>query len=229
VNREWETFGVISVARTRSGFQSKLMSLFFRFSLLAALAATFSYSGFGQSSSTDLRRQVADLIQDVNALRSTVGALRIEVEALNRENNQLKTQVAALGAANAGQQSVMRQVDAKLAGMKAELLKEDAETKKEIVASVTRQIDSLAKQMSESLRKIAGSSSPQVADAPPPSFSDDYPKDGIMYLVQPGDTISEIATTQNSRVEWIRDANKIVNASRDLRAGATIFVPQASN
>lgn len=188
--------------------------------LLPALAS-------GQSASSDLRKQVADLVQDVNILRSSVGSLRIEIEALNRENAQLRAQVASLGSANAGQQSLLRQVDARIASLKAELLREDAETKKDIVASVTAQVDSLAEQMSESLKKIAGAAAPRASDTPPPSFSEDYPKDGIMYLVQPGDTLSEIAVSQGSRVQWIRDANKIVNASRDLRAGETIFVPQA--
>jgi len=180
-----------------------------------------------QSSSASLRKQLADLTQDMNALRSTVGSLRIEVEALNRENARLKSQIAAFGSANADQQTVLRQVDAKLSALKAELLREDAATKKEIVASVTKQVDSLAAQMRESLEKIAGAASPRASDTPPPSFSEDYPKDGIMYLVKPGDTLSEIASAQGSRVQWIRDANKIVNASRDLRAGETIFVPQA--
>lgn len=195
--------------------------------LIALFAALASGASPLAAQGADLRKQVADLTQDVAALRGVLGSLRIEVEDLRRTNSRLSAQVAALGSANAGQQDVLRQVDARLASLKAELLREDAETKKEIVASVTKQIDSLAAQMRESLRKIAGAAAPRAADAPPPSFSEDYPKDGIMYLVKPGDTLSEIASQQGSRVQWIRDANKIVDASRDLRAGETIFVPQA--
>ncbi len=196
------------------------------FGLLVVMAALLPGLASAQSASSTLRKQLADLTQDVNALRSTVGTLRVEVEALNRENSRLKTQIAAFQSANSGQQNVLRQMDARLSALKAELLREDAETKKEIVASVTKQVDSLAAQMREALRKIAGASTPRVPEDPPASFSEDYPRNGIMYLVKPGDTLSEIASEQGSRVQWIRDANKIANASRDLRAGETIFVPQ---
>lgn len=194
------------------------------FLLLALTAVPVS----AQSSSSDLRKQVANLTQDVNALRGLVGSLRIEVETLQRENAKLRASVQQATAANTAGTGILRQVDARIAAVKAELLREDAETRKDVIASVKKQIDSLAAQVQESLRKIAGATSGggSAPAGPPPSFSEDYPKDGVMYLVEPGDTLSEIASKLNSRVSWIRDANKIVNASRDLRAGETIFVPQ---
>ncbi len=179
-----------------------------------------------QSGDNDLRRTVASLAQDVKALNGMLGNLRIEVETLRRENAALKAEVNRSAAARGDQADILRQVDARLAALKAELLKEDASTRKEIVASVTKQIDSLAAQMKEALRKIAGSTGNQSGPVEAPPFSENYPKDGIMYLVKPGDTISGIASRNNSRSSWIRDANKIVDASRDLRAGDTIFVPQ---
>lgn len=194
------------------------------FLLLALTAVPVS----AQSSSSDLRKQVANLTQDVNALRGLVGSLRIEVETLQRENAKLRASVQQATAANTAGTGILRQVDARIAAVKAELLREDAETRKDVIASVKKQIDSLAAQVQESLRKIAGATSGggSAPAGPPPSFSEDYPKDGVMYLVEPGDTLSEIASKLSSRVSWIRDANKIVNASRDLRAGETIFVPQ---
>tara|TARA_R100000027_G_scaffold54802_4_gene43906 strand:+ start:4133 stop:4744 length:612 start_codon:yes stop_codon:yes gene_type:complete len=182
----------------------------------------------GQSSSNDLRKQVANLTQDVNALRGLLGTLRIEVENLQRENAKLRAAVTRATAASASEADTLRIVDARIAAMKAELLREDANTRKEVIASVKKQMDSLAAQLQESLRSIAsaGGSSSGNSGGVPPSFSEDYPKDGIMYDVQSGDTISGIASKNNSRVSWIRNANKIVDASRDLRAGATIFVPQ---
>ncbi len=178
--------------------------------------------------SSDLRKQVADLTQDVSALRGLLGTLRIEVESLQRENAQLRAELKRASASSAAEADILRQVDARIASVKAELLKQDAASRKEIIASVKKQIDSLASQVQESLRKIAGASAGTRSDAAPPapSFSEDYPKNGIMYLVQSGDTLSGIAASQGSRVSWIRNANKIVDASRDLRAGETIFVPQ---
>ncbi len=192
------------------------------FSLLLLLPALAP----AQSGDSDLRRTVASLAQDVKALNGMLGSLRIEVETLRRENAALKAAVNHADADRGNQADILRQVDTRLAALKAELLKEDASTRKEIIASVTKQIDSLASQMKEALRKIAASSGNQGGSVGAPSFSEDYPKGGIMYLVEPGDTISGIASRNNSRSSWIRDANKIVDASRDLRAGDTIFVPQ---
>ncbi|MGE9290638.1 MAG: LysM peptidoglycan-binding domain-containing protein [Puniceicoccales bacterium] len=196
-----------------------------RISLFILLLTPFFASA---QSNSDLRKQVANLTQDVNALRGLLGSLRIEVESLQRENVQLRAAVKQASASRSSQTDILRQVDARLAAMKAELLKEDAETRREVIASVKRQMDSLASQVQTSLKKIASASGSggSSSSAPPPSFSEDYPKDGIMYLVESGDTLSGIAAKHNSRVSWIRSANKIVDANRDLHAGETIFVPQ---
>jgi LysM repeat protein len=195
-----------------------------RICLFLLILAPFAASA---QSNNDLRKQVADLSQDVNALRGLLGTLRIEVESLQRENAQLRAAVNRAAASSASDADVLRQVDARIAAVKADLLREDASTRKEIIASVKKQMDSLAAQVQGSLRKIAASSSGSRPDPiQPPSFSEEYPKGGIMYLVQSGDTISGIASKHDSRVTWIRDANKIVDASRDLHAGDTIFVPQ---
>jgi DNA repair exonuclease SbcCD ATPase subunit len=195
---------------------------------LCLAALLFLSSGAAaQSSTADLRKRVANLTQDMLAVRDVIGDLRMEMEDLRRQNVRLREEVRRATAGRSAQGEVLRQVDARLASLKAELLENDAATKKEIVASVSKQIDSLAAQMREALEKIADASAADPGSSPPPSFSEDYPKDGIMYLVRPGDTLSEIATAQGSRVQWIRDANKIVDVNRDLRAGETIFVPQA--
>ena len=198
--------------------------------LLVFISLLFlTFTAPGQSSTSDLRKQVADLTQDMNAMRGVLGSLRIGMENLQRENVQLRAAIKQATASSAAEGSMLRQVDAKLASLKAELLKEDAETRREVIASVKKQIDSLAAQVESSLRKIAGATAPSGSGsaAPPPSFSEDYPKNGIMYLVESGDTLSGIAVKLGSRVSWIRNANKIVDAARDLRAGETIFVPQS--
>ena len=63
------------------------------------------------------------------------------------------------------------------------------------------------------------------ASAPPEVFSDDYPKTGLSYQVQAGDTLSQIAAKFGSRVQYIQNANLIKDPSRDLRIGDTIFIP----
>ena len=63
----------------------------------------------------------------------------------------------------------------------------------------------------------------------PLEFSDDYPKTGLSYEVQPGDTLSQIALKFGSTVRFIQDANQIKDPARDLRIGDTIFIPLKEN
>jgi len=181
-----------------------------------------------QGQSDDLRRQVANLSQDVEALRSVVGKLRIGMEDLERENRALRERIQRAEASRSEQTEIMRLVDARLESLRAEMTKANSDNRREIIQTVTRQIDSLAKQVQDSLQRVASastSSRPAPVQATP-SFSSDHPKTGINYLVKPGDTLSGIASRNNSRTVWIRDANKIVDPTRDLQAGQTIFVPQ---
>ena len=64
---------------------------------------------------------------------------------------------------------------------------------------------------------------PQVPT--PVYFSDDFPKTGKTYVVRSGDTLSKIARDHGSTIKNIQNANKIVNPSKDLQVGETIFIP----
>ncbi len=56
-------------------------------------------------------------------------------------------------------------------------------------------------------------------------FSDNYPKSGLSYEVQSGDTLSQIAVQFGSSVEYIQNANQINDPARDLLVGDIIFIP----
>jgi signal transduction histidine kinase len=190
------------------------------------LGLLLTLPAFAQSADRTLRRELASLRQDVQALRETVGSLQLEIESLQRQNERLRGQVNDLreaGSRGEGEQAMM---DARIADLRSELRAEDARSRKEIVAEVTRQINDLAARVRTSLERVAGAGGGGAGAARSVEFSDDYPETGISYLVEPGDTLSQIAAANDSRVSWIRDANRIVNAARDLRAGETIFVPQ---
>ena len=58
------------------------------------------------------------------------------------------------------------------------------------------------------------------------SFSDDFPKEGVSYTVQRGDTLSSIASRFGVPVKDITNANRIADPTR-LQAGQTLFVPGA--
>ena len=55
-------------------------------------------------------------------------------------------------------------------------------------------------------------------------FSDDFPKEGVKYTVQKGETLAQIAKKTGSKVQDIINANKISDPSRIL-AGQTLFIP----
>lgn len=103
----------------------------------------------------------------------------------------------------------------------------DATQKEQILAEVNRQMRALAKQTEEAIASVADVVGSQPEVSPPVHFSGDYPKTGITYTVQSGDTLSKIAREHGSNSKHIQNANKIVNPARDLQVGQTIFIPIA--
>jgi LysM repeat protein len=57
-------------------------------------------------------------------------------------------------------------------------------------------------------------------------FTEDYPKEGVSYTVQRGDTLSSIAQKHGARVADIVNANKITDPTR-IQVGQTLFIPAA--
>ena len=55
--------------------------------------------------------------------------------------------------------------------------------------------------------------------------SEDFPKEGINYTVQNGDSLAVIAKKNNAKQQDIINANKISDPSK-IRAGQTLFIPQ---
>lgn len=186
---------------------------------VAALCLAGS-SLFGQTA-TDFAR----MNQDVLMLNERVQKLMLAVDVMQRENEQLKrtldAQVKAQSALLARFESYTSSIDARLAGGSSR----ESLMKKEIIAEVSQQINKLAAETQKAIDALAKaqSSTPQISTSV--NFSEDYPQEGIAYVVQPGDTLSGIAKKFNSTVRDIQNANRIANPS-GLQAGKTIFVPQ---
>ena len=98
--------------------------------------------------------------------------------------------------------------------------------KREIIALVKKDLEAMAAQTNANIQKLAAAIGTRPQADLPANFSDDYPKTGVTYTVQSGDSISRIARKMNSRIKWIQDANKIADPTRGLRVGDEIFVPQ---
>ncbi len=175
---------------------------------------------------TDVRRQIAVLTQDMQAMQQQVGALRLEMEALQRENARLRSAVESARASAGAQSEVLAAVDVRIASLRREMVEADDANRRRIVTEVGEKIERLATETERSMKRLAGAINAQPSTVVPPTFEENYPKTGMPYTVQSGDTLSHLAKRYNSRVDWIRNANKIVDPARDLRVGKKIFIPQ---
>jgi LysM repeat protein len=169
-----------------------------------------------------VRVAVADLKQDMAGVQQEVRALLLEVEQLRRENESLRS---ALNASSTQQQ--MAQLAASLQNLRREFARADDLKEQAIMASVKRQMDSLASQMQNALESVSKAVSSQPKVAHKVRFTEDYPQTGVTYSVRSGDTLIKIAREHGSSVKHIQNANKIANPARDLQVGQSIFIPIA--
>jgi LysM repeat protein len=95
---------------------------------------------------------------------------------------------------------------------------------RDLALQLTQQMERLAKQTQaalDTLAKSAATRAPTVST----SFTEDYPRQGVTYTVQSGDTLAGIAQRFNSSVRDIQNANKIADPTR-LQVGQVLFIPQ---
>lgn len=190
-----------------------------KFANFILLGTAFAVSTFDVSAQT---AAVADLQQDMAQLKYDVGKLRLEVEQLRRENEALAQRLRSVQTSSVGSETVRQQVSV----VKSEVAAQNEALKREIVNLVRKDLEAMASQTNTNIQKIAAAVGNRPQAELPTNFSDNYPKTGITYTVQSGDSISKIARKHNSKIKWIQDANKIADPSRGLRVGDEIFVPQ---
>jgi LysM repeat protein len=162
--------------------------------------------------------ELANLREDVRMLVQRVGELSIRVEQLEKENADLAR------ATSGAQQNVasLSQLNTAIADLTRDIKAANAQTKSEVLAVVATQMENLAKQTNAALDAVSrGRSSGPAA---PVSFSDNFPKEGIPYTVQPGDTLSKIAQKTGAKVADIINANKIADPTK-VQVGQVLFVP----
>jgi len=174
----------------------------------------------------NLRVTVANLSQDVSLLTQSLKTVRLEIEELHRENARLRAQVVA-ASSNRDTEAQITNLSSAIETLRREYRSADDEQKQQILAEVNRQVSALAKETQAAIDSVAKAvdSQPQVSTTT--HFSDDFPKSGKPYVVRSGDTLSKIARDHGSTIKDIQNANKIVNPSRDLQVGETIFIPIA--
>lgn len=162
---------------------------------------------------------VANLREDVRGLTQRVGELMLRLEQLERENAELRTR--ATGAER--NFATVAQLNDAVAELNRTIRSTSAASKTETLQQVATQLEKLGKQTQAAIDSALKPASP-VAPAPAPTFTDDYPKEGVSYKVEKGDTLAIIAKKTGAKPRDIINANKLVNPSQ-LAVGQTLFIP----
>ena len=162
------------------------------------------------------RAEVVAMRQDVAELRQRVGELTMAVEQLTRENNSLQAKASQSYA-------TIEQLNKAVAEMNRTVQASSAENKREILQQVAGQIEKLGKQTNAALDALAKNQATRPAVQT--NFNDNFPKEGINYTVQSGDTLAVIARKNNAKMQDIINANKISDPTR-IMVGQTLFIPQ---
>lgn len=170
-----------------------------------------------QSGNVDL----ANLRQDVALLVQRVGDLALRVETLERENAALRKQVAASGSSAA----TVAQLNDAVADLNKTIRAATAESQRETLQKVAVQMEALARQTNAAVESVARSSNARSA-VTAPTFNENYPKEGITYTVERGDTLSSIAQKLGANLRDIINANKITDPTK-IQVGQTLFIPGA--
>ncbi len=190
-------------------------------SLLAAslLAVGASMPLQGQSVTV----QLANLRSDVERLDQVVRVLRGEVEALQRENRQTREWVREqLG--GAGNDVVSRkELNRVLTNFETKIQDANRRSRETLVEEVSAEIETLARQTQKAIEALTDAVEGQPRIEEVMVFSDDYPQQGTSYTVKSGDSLARIARKLGSKVDWIRNANRL--ASDIIYPGQELFIP----
>jgi LysM repeat protein len=186
---------------------------FLRWILPAALTLA-SASAQGPASAID----VANLKEDVRGLTQKLNEVSLRLEQLERENANLRTQIAATGDTKV----TLSQLNQALGELKQTVQAAATSQRTEILQTVAGQLEKLANQTNAALDALAKNQAtrPAVQIA----FSDNFPKEGVSYTVQKGDTFDEIIKKTGARRQDVINANKLADPSR-IQVGQTLFIP----
>ncbi len=191
--------------------------------LLVLILALWPLGAWSQAAAPAVNVQLANLRSDVDRLDQMVRALRLEVEALRRENREtqewVKTQLAGAGrdaVTSAQLNAVLRDFEQRVQNM-------NKASREAVVNEVSKEIERLAEQTQKAIAALAKSIEDQPRLDQVVTFSDDYPRTGRSYRVKSGDSLARIAREMGSRVEWIRNANRL--ASDTIFPGQELFIP----
>ncbi|TAG27204.1 MAG: LysM peptidoglycan-binding domain-containing protein [Verrucomicrobia bacterium] len=157
--------------------------------------------------------------EEFRLVQQRLGALAIRVEQLEEENARL-----ARNAASADQTfATLAQLNTAISDLSRDIKTANAATKSEVLSTVGTQMENLARQTNAALDSVTRTRATAPTTAAP-TFSDNFPKDGITYTVAAGDTVSGIAQRTGSKVGDIINANRLTDPTK-IKVGQILFIP----
>ena len=175
-----------------------------------------------RAQATSVNVQLANLRSDVDRLDQVVRALRLEVEALRRENREMQQWVndqlsGSPDSVTADQLSaILNQFEQKIQSV-------NRVSREALVNEVSKEIEALAEKTQKAINALAKSVAGQPQLEQVIVFSDNYPRTGTSYTVKSGDSLGRIARELGSKVDWIRNANRL--SSDTIYPGQELFIP----
>ena len=141
------------------------------------------------------------------------------------EKSRLTTDVERLKEATEGLHASRQDVYRDIEAVRTEINEIERRLNEE-VASLRLQLKALESARQQDKRELIDSFSERISalmrSAPAPSHRGES---GYEHVVQPGQTLSEIAAAYNTRIEIIVRANNLSNANA-IRAGQKLFIPE---
>ena len=198
------------------------MHLVFPLSLLLFFIFSSAFvSGNLSAQNQESRALVADLSQDIALMDRQIRGLKLDIEILKENQAETKNQssIRAFGIK-------LNQMSNDINALKIAISSLEKRIKQAVLNDVTKQMNVYVSNINSQLGlKNNLKKEPKVKEV----FADNYPKTGVSYEVQSGDTLSQIAVQFGSKVEYIQNANQINDPARDLRVGDIIFIPLTEN
>ena len=194
-----------------------MQSVFSLSILFCFILNSFCFSGNLWAQNQEVRAFVADLSQDIKLMDRQIRSLSLEIEILkdNQAETNNRPSLRAL-------EMKLNQMGNDLNALKLALSAQERRIKQAVLDEVNKQMNVYVSNINSRLGYIDDSENKRDVKE---VFSDNYPKSGVSYEVQSGDTLSQIAVQFGSRVEYIQNANQINDPARDLLVGDIIFIP----
>jgi len=175
-----------------------------------------------QMSSTNI--QLANMRSDIDRLDQIVRSLRLEVEALARDNTQLRQTVQNQLSSQQGQYVTLARLNSVLGEYEKRIQAVNEASREVLIGEVSKEIETLAEQTQKAINALAKSVEGQPQLEQTIVFNDNYPRTGTTYTVKRGDSLGKIARENGSKVDWIRNANRL--SSDIIYPGQELFIPQ---